>query len=93
MQQAPYTADLQWNRVSNSGFATRPPRPSCFGRIKQKTIPAEDESDALYLDGEVTEYSDQETDSETDVEDNPAREEYSYSNWNANVCIIHPFNL
>ncbi|GBO42919.1 hypothetical protein AVEN_129693-1, partial [Araneus ventricosus] len=54
---------------------------------------AEDESDALNLDGEVTEYSDQETDSETDMEDNPVYEEYSDSNSNTNVCIIHPFNL
>ncbi|GBL99867.1 Alkylglycerol monooxygenase, partial [Araneus ventricosus] len=37
---------------------------------------AEDESYALYLDGEVTEYSDQEIDSETDVENNPVHEEY-----------------
>ncbi|GBL78117.1 hypothetical protein AVEN_143406-1 [Araneus ventricosus] len=36
---------------------------SCFGRIMQK-IPSEDESDTLFLDGEVNEYSDQETDSE-----------------------------
>ncbi|GBM21088.1 hypothetical protein AVEN_200774-1 [Araneus ventricosus] len=54
-------------------------------------IPAVVESDALYLDGEVTEYSDQETDSETD--DNPVYEEYSDSNSNTNVCIIYPFNL
>ncbi|GBL78126.1 hypothetical protein AVEN_143413-1 [Araneus ventricosus] len=64
---------------------------SCFGRIMQK-IPSEDESDTLHLDGEVTECSDQETDSETDVEDKPVHEEYRL-NSNANVCIIHPFNL
>ncbi|GBL69828.1 hypothetical protein AVEN_207354-1 [Araneus ventricosus] len=58
-----------------------------------KKIAAEDESDALYLDGEVTERSDQETDSETDVEDNPVHEEYRDSNSNTNVSIIHPFNL
>ncbi|GBN27634.1 hypothetical protein AVEN_33130-1 [Araneus ventricosus] len=45
-----------------------------------KKIPAVDESDALYLNGEVIEYSDQETDSKTDVEDNPVHEEYSDSN-------------
>ncbi|GBN78229.1 hypothetical protein AVEN_241749-1 [Araneus ventricosus] len=33
--------------------------------------PAEDESDTSDLDGAVTEYSDHETDSEMDVEDNP----------------------
>ncbi|GBM72787.1 hypothetical protein AVEN_230342-1, partial [Araneus ventricosus] len=38
-------------------------------------MPAEDESAALNFDGEVTEYSDQETDSETEVEDNPVHEE------------------
>ncbi|GBN08440.1 hypothetical protein AVEN_189073-1 [Araneus ventricosus] len=32
---------------------------------------AVDEYDALYLNGEVTEYSGQESNSETDVEDNP----------------------
>ncbi|GBM90015.1 hypothetical protein AVEN_174822-1 [Araneus ventricosus] len=58
-----------------------------------KNIAAEDESDALYLDGKVTQYSDQETDSESDVEDNPVHEEYIDSNSNTNVCIIHPFNL
>ncbi|GBO00854.1 hypothetical protein AVEN_275422-1 [Araneus ventricosus] len=41
-----------------------------------KKISAENESDALYLDGEGTEYSYEETDSETNVEDNPAHEEY-----------------
>ncbi|GBN65366.1 hypothetical protein AVEN_81241-1 [Araneus ventricosus] len=58
-----------------------------------KKISAEDESEALYLDGEVTEYSDQEIDSETDVEDNSVQEEYSDSNSNTNFCIIHPFYL
>ncbi|GBL86845.1 hypothetical protein AVEN_96070-1 [Araneus ventricosus] len=41
-----------------------------------KKIPAEDESDALYLDGEVTEYGDQEIDSGTSVGDS-VHEEYS----------------
>ncbi|GBM33267.1 hypothetical protein AVEN_101612-1 [Araneus ventricosus] len=36
---------------------------------------AEDESDALNLDGEVTKYSDQESNSETDLEDNPVHKE------------------
>ncbi|GBN47016.1 hypothetical protein AVEN_171954-1, partial [Araneus ventricosus] len=41
-----------------------------------KKIPVVDDSDALYLDGEVTEYSNQETDSETDdVEDNPVHKQ------------------
>ncbi|GBN73725.1 hypothetical protein AVEN_223744-1 [Araneus ventricosus] len=56
-----------------------------------KEIPADDECDSLNLDGEVTEYSDQETSSETDMENNLEHEEYSDSN--TNVCIIHPFNL
>ncbi|GBM35472.1 hypothetical protein AVEN_73267-1 [Araneus ventricosus] len=47
--------------------------------------PAEDESDALYANGEVIEHSDQETDSETDVEDNPVHEEYSDPNSNTNA--------
>ncbi|GBM11441.1 hypothetical protein AVEN_240595-1 [Araneus ventricosus] len=59
----------------------------------RKEIPAEDESDASYLDGEVTEYSDQETDSETDVENKPGHEEDSDSNSDTNVCIIHPLKL
>ncbi|GBL87770.1 hypothetical protein AVEN_81369-1 [Araneus ventricosus] len=58
-----------------------------------RKIPPEGESDALHLDGEVTEYSGQETDFETDVEDNPIHEEYNDSDSNTNVCIIHPFNL
>ncbi|GBN21255.1 hypothetical protein AVEN_85130-1 [Araneus ventricosus] len=41
-----------------------------------KNIADEDESDALYLDGEVTEYSDLKTDSETDLENIPVHEEY-----------------
>ncbi|GBN47975.1 hypothetical protein AVEN_240497-1 [Araneus ventricosus] len=36
---------------------------------------AEDDSDALYRNGEVTEYSDQESNSETEMEDNPVHEE------------------
>ncbi|GBM06125.1 hypothetical protein AVEN_265182-1 [Araneus ventricosus] len=59
----------------------------CFGRIKKK-IPAEDESEALNLEGEVTEYNDQETNSETVLGDNPFHEEYSDSNSNTNACII-----
>ncbi|GBM50532.1 hypothetical protein AVEN_160751-1 [Araneus ventricosus] len=47
-----------------------------LGELSYK-IPAEDESDALTLDGEVTENSDQEPDSEIDVEDNPVHQEYS----------------
>ncbi|GBM49663.1 hypothetical protein AVEN_262466-1 [Araneus ventricosus] len=58
-----------------------------------KKISAEDESDALHLDGEVTEYSDQETNFETDMEENPVHEEYSDSDSNTNVCFIHPFHL
>ncbi|GBM72783.1 hypothetical protein AVEN_201560-1 [Araneus ventricosus] len=58
-----------------------------------KKIAAEDESDALYLDGEVTVYSELKTDSETDLENNPVHEEYRDSNSNTNVCIIHPVNL
>ncbi|GBL89750.1 hypothetical protein AVEN_104687-1 [Araneus ventricosus] len=58
-----------------------------------KKIPAEDESDTLYLDGEETKYIDQETGSETDVEYNPNHKEYSNSNTNTNVRFIHPFNL
>ncbi|GBN14386.1 hypothetical protein AVEN_40225-1 [Araneus ventricosus] len=55
---------------------------------------AEDDSDAFYPDGEVTdEYSDQKTDSETDMEDNPLNEEYRDSNSNINLCIIQPINL
>ncbi|GBN76890.1 hypothetical protein AVEN_156531-2-1, partial [Araneus ventricosus] len=41
-----------------------------------KKIPAEDESDASDLDGELTEYSDNETGSEIVVEDNPVHKEY-----------------
>ncbi|GBO45311.1 hypothetical protein AVEN_202669-1 [Araneus ventricosus] len=59
-----------------------------------KKIPAEDESVALHLDGEVTEDSDQENDFETDLEDNPFHEEYSGRNSNTNVSIIHSiYNL
>ncbi|GBN86030.1 hypothetical protein AVEN_263215-1, partial [Araneus ventricosus] len=56
-----------------------------------KKIAAEDESDALYLDREVTEYSDLKTGSETDLENNPVLEEYRNSN--TNVCNINSFNL
>ncbi|GBO10664.1 hypothetical protein AVEN_263303-1 [Araneus ventricosus] len=65
----------------------------CFGRIKQEKTSCGFEYDALNFDGEVTEDSDQETDSEIDVEDNPVHEEYSDSYSNTNVRIIHPFNL
>ncbi|GBN23821.1 hypothetical protein AVEN_74901-1 [Araneus ventricosus] len=58
-----------------------------------KKIPAQDESDALYHNGEVTEYSDQAIDSETDVEYNPVHKEYRGSHSITNVYIIHPFNL
>ncbi|GBM36820.1 hypothetical protein AVEN_82816-1 [Araneus ventricosus] len=54
----------------------------------RKKLQAEDKSDAVYLDGEVTMYSDQETDSETDLEDNPVHEEYRDSYSERNVCII-----
>ncbi|GBN01403.1 hypothetical protein AVEN_180077-1 [Araneus ventricosus] len=75
---------------------------SCLEAVEQhlavseevgKKIPAEDESDALNLDGDETEYRSQETDPETDSEDNPVHEEYNVSNSNRNDCIIHPFNL
>ncbi|GBO06843.1 hypothetical protein AVEN_91856-1 [Araneus ventricosus] len=58
-----------------------------------RKVPAEDEFVALYPDGEATDYRDQETDSETDVEDNPVHEECRNSNSNTNVCIIHPINF
>ncbi|GBM23159.1 hypothetical protein AVEN_147076-1 [Araneus ventricosus] len=58
-----------------------------------KKIAAEDKSDALYLDGEVPEYSDLKTNSETDLENTPVLEEYRGSNSSTNVGIIHPFNL
>ncbi|GBM38567.1 hypothetical protein AVEN_71676-1 [Araneus ventricosus] len=60
--------------------------PSVFEELSKK-IPAEDESDALNLDGEVTQYGDQEADFETDVEDNPFHVEYSDTNY------LHTFNL
>ncbi|GBN99958.1 hypothetical protein AVEN_248803-1 [Araneus ventricosus] len=58
-----------------------------------RKVPAEDEFVTLYPDGEATDYSNQETDSETDVEDNPVHEECRDSNSNTNVCIIHPINF
>ncbi|GBM24015.1 hypothetical protein AVEN_274423-2-1, partial [Araneus ventricosus] len=68
---------------------------SVLEKISKKR-PADEESDASDLDGEVIEYSDhetdsgdKETDSQIDVEDNPVHEEYSDSN----VKIIHSFNL
>ncbi|GBL87490.1 hypothetical protein AVEN_118413-1 [Araneus ventricosus] len=57
-----------------------------------KERPAEDESDLSDIDAEVTEYSDHETDSENDVDDNPVHEEDGDTNSDINVCIIHPFN-
>ncbi|GBM40605.1 hypothetical protein AVEN_27192-1 [Araneus ventricosus] len=61
--------------------------------LNKEKVPADDESDALHLDGEMTEYSDQEADSETDVENNAFHEEYRDSNSNKNVSVIHPFNV
>ncbi|GBM27920.1 hypothetical protein AVEN_146146-1 [Araneus ventricosus] len=58
-----------------------------------KERPAEDESEASDLDGDVAEYIEHETDSEIDVEDKPVYEESSDSNSNTIVRIIHPFNL
>ncbi|GBO03065.1 hypothetical protein AVEN_140883-1 [Araneus ventricosus] len=66
--------------------------PLFWGELS-KERPDEHESDSIDLDGEVTEYRDQETDSEIDVEDNPVHEEYSDSDSNTNVCIIHPLKL
>ncbi|GBN06042.1 hypothetical protein AVEN_262545-1 [Araneus ventricosus] len=43
--------------------------------FSKKERQAEDEFDALYLNGEVTENSDQESNSETDVEDNLVHQE------------------
>ncbi|GBM69354.1 hypothetical protein AVEN_272175-1 [Araneus ventricosus] len=54
---------------------------------------AEDEFDGSALDAEVTKCSDHETDSENDVEDNPAQKEDGDTNSDRNVCIIHPFNF
>ncbi|GBM49004.1 hypothetical protein AVEN_55212-1 [Araneus ventricosus] len=47
--------------------------PAVFEELSKKIV-TEDESDVLYLDGEVTEYSDLKTDSETDLENNPVLE-------------------
>ncbi|GBM90325.1 hypothetical protein AVEN_233634-1 [Araneus ventricosus] len=58
----------------------------CLGRIML-------ENTSSHTDGEVTEYSDQEIDSETDVKDNPVHEECREPNSDPNVCIIDPFNL
>ncbi|GBN47650.1 hypothetical protein AVEN_208470-1 [Araneus ventricosus] len=63
---------------------------SALERLSRE-IPAEDDSVAIYLDAEVTEYSDQEPDSESDVEDNPVHEECRESNSITNI--IHPFDL
>ncbi|GBN47648.1 hypothetical protein AVEN_208469-1 [Araneus ventricosus] len=64
---------------------------TCLQMVKQ--IPTEDDSIAIYLDAEVTEYSYQETDSESDMEENPVHEECRESNSNINSRIIHPFVL
>ncbi|GBL73431.1 hypothetical protein AVEN_159438-1 [Araneus ventricosus] len=64
----------------------------CFKELSKK-IATENESDALYLDGEVIEYSDLKTASETDLENNPVHEEYRDSNCITNVFNIHTFNL
>ncbi|GBM57970.1 hypothetical protein AVEN_72920-1 [Araneus ventricosus] len=58
-----------------------------------KNRPAEDESDASDLDGEVAEYRDLETNSEIDVEDNRVHKEDNDSNSDRNVFIIHPLSL
>ncbi|GBN50157.1 hypothetical protein AVEN_263076-1, partial [Araneus ventricosus] len=42
--------------------------------------PSEEDSNALDLDGEVSEYTNHETDFEIDVEDSPVHEEDSDSN-------------
>ncbi|GBM99795.1 hypothetical protein AVEN_126145-1 [Araneus ventricosus] len=52
-----------------------------------------EESYASDLDGKVTEYIDHETDSDIDMEGNPAHQENIDSYSDINVCIIHPFNL
>ncbi|GBM06447.1 hypothetical protein AVEN_58299-1 [Araneus ventricosus] len=46
-----------------------------FWKNEERSDQTEDESDALYLNGKVTKYSDQESNSEIDVEDNPVHEE------------------
>ncbi|GBM81062.1 hypothetical protein AVEN_107858-1 [Araneus ventricosus] len=53
-----------------------------------KEIAAEDESDALYLDREVTEYSDLKTNHETDLENSPGHEEYRLIV--EHKCLYHP---
>ncbi|GBL86067.1 hypothetical protein AVEN_89114-1 [Araneus ventricosus] len=58
-----------------------------------KERPAKDESDATDFAGEVTEYNDQETTFETDLEVNPVHEENSDSNVDAKEYNICPFNL
>ncbi|GBM73790.1 Ribosome biogenesis protein bop1 [Araneus ventricosus] len=65
------------------------PEKQCSAVLEQlsKKIPAEVEFDALNLDREVTEYSGQETDSETHMEDNPVHEEYSDSNSHTNIPV------
>ncbi|GBM73585.1 hypothetical protein AVEN_140219-1 [Araneus ventricosus] len=57
-----------------------------------KERPAEEESDGSDLDAEETEYSDNETYSENDWEDNLVQEDGD-TNSNTNVCIIHTFSL
>ncbi|GBO12147.1 hypothetical protein AVEN_216202-1 [Araneus ventricosus] len=53
--------------------------------------PDEDKSDASDLNGEETEYSSCETDSEIDAKDNPVHKEKRNSD--KNVCTTYPFNL
>ncbi|GBM12827.1 hypothetical protein AVEN_247597-1 [Araneus ventricosus] len=78
------------NEYCGSTLHRREQYSAAFEELSKKIV-AEDESDALYLKGAVTEYSDLKTDSETDLENNPVHEKYRDSN--TNVCIIHPFDL
>ncbi|GBM22195.1 hypothetical protein AVEN_190842-1 [Araneus ventricosus] len=55
-----------------------------------KKIPAEDESDRWRSDCVQRR---QETHSEIEVKDKPDDAEYSDSDSNTNVCIIHPLNF
>ncbi|GBM33559.1 hypothetical protein AVEN_123552-1 [Araneus ventricosus] len=89
MKRSPYP-----NRATTKRREIFPPEQysAVFEELSKK-IAAEDESDTLYLDGEETEHSDLKTHSETDLDNIPVHEEYRDSNWNANFCIIHPFNF
>ncbi|GBN73790.1 hypothetical protein AVEN_15475-1 [Araneus ventricosus] len=66
--------------------------PGVLDRLN-KERPSVEESDASDLDAEVSEYSDQETDYENHVEDNPVHEEDGCTNSDTNVFIIHPLIL